>query len=114
MADSRSDSLSVPTQRIATSDENNQRRVRAESLSDERLQRKVCERLTAAPEIDSSEITVKVRNRDVSLEGAVPSLRMKNAAGACAEWVLGIEQVHNLLQISPPPPDTDSNRPAEN
>jgi osmotically-inducible protein OsmY len=100
MTDPESDSFGMPVASTLTSDGISQRGAQSELLSDERLQRKVFERLTAAPDVDSSEITITVRNRDVTLEGGIPSAPMKSAAETWAVEVLGIERVHNLLRVS--------------
>ena len=103
MTDPESDSFGMPVESNITSDGLDERRARAEFLSDERLQRKVFERLTAAPDVDSSAITVTVRNRDVTLEGGIPSAPMKSAAETWAVEVMGIERVHNLLRVAASP-----------
>jgi osmotically-inducible protein OsmY len=51
--------------------------------------------LTEDPDIDASEISVSVRNGEVTLEGSVAGRRMKRAAEDCAEDIAGVKQVHN-------------------
>jgi hypothetical protein len=69
--------------------------------SDERLQEELCERLTADPEIDASELTVSVREGEVTLEGSVADRHMKRDAEDCAEGISGVRQVHNRLRVAP-------------
>lgn len=67
--------------------------------SDERLRDEVCDRLTADPDIDASEITVTVQDCEVTFEGTIPNRSMKRGAEECAEEVSGVRQVHNRLRI---------------
>lgn len=57
--------------------------------SDERIREDICERLMRHHHIDSSEVTVEVKDAKVVLEGTVPDRRMKHAiedlADACLE-----------------------------
>jgi hypothetical protein len=69
--------------------------------SDDRLREEICERLTADPHVDASEITVNVREGEVTLEGSVENRGMKRAAEDAADGVLGLRQVHNRLRIEP-------------
>jgi BON domain len=67
--------------------------------SDERLREEVCERLTADPDVDASELEVSVQNGEVTLQGTVPARDMKRAAEDCAEAISGVQQVHNRLRV---------------
>jgi hypothetical protein len=67
--------------------------------SDERLKEEICERLTADPDVDASEIEVSVQNGEVTLEGTVSTRQMKRGAEDCAEAVSGAQQVHNRLRV---------------
>jgi BON domain len=67
--------------------------------SDERIQEEVCERLTAAPDIDATDVEVSVQNGEVTLDGTIRERSMKRAAEDCAESVTGVQQVHNRLRI---------------
>jgi hypothetical protein len=53
----------------------------------------------ADPEIDASEMTVEVKNGEVTLEGAVPDRRTKRGAEDCVEEISGVRQVHNRLRV---------------
>jgi osmotically-inducible protein OsmY len=114
MTDPESDSFGMPVEIAIASDGIPQRDASSELLSDERLQRKVFERLTAAPDVDSSEITVTVRNRAVTLAGGIPSAPMRSAAETWAVEVLGIERVHNLLRVSASASANGAKAPDEN
>jgi hypothetical protein len=69
--------------------------------SDERLKEDICERLMADPDIDASEVTVTVRDGEVTLEGSVETRAMKRAAEDTADGIFGLRQVHNRLRIEP-------------
>jgi hypothetical protein len=71
--------------------------------SDERLQEDLCERLMADPDIDASEITVTVRDGEVTLDGSVESRAMKRAAEDTADGIFGLRQVHNRLRVGQHP-----------
>lgn len=68
--------------------------------SDERLCEEVCEHLMADPDIDASEISVTVKDGEVTLEGSVENRQSKRDAEDCAEHVLGVRQVNNRLRIA--------------
>ena len=70
--------------------------------SDDRIREDVCDRLTAAADIDAREITVTVRDGEVILEGTVEDRRTKRAAEDCAEDVPGVREVQNHLRIGAP------------
>jgi hypothetical protein len=69
--------------------------------ADERIREDVCDRLTDDPDIDASDLTVQVKNCEVTLEGTVQDRQTKRRAEDCAEAVPGVKQVHNRLQVSP-------------
>jgi len=67
--------------------------------SDDRIRDLACEALANDPEVDASEIEVKVRDGIISLDGKVPSRAMKRAAEYIVEdfdWVLDVQ---NRLEI---------------
>ncbi len=70
--------------------------------SDERVREDVCDRLTADPHVDASDVAVTVTNGDVTLEGTVADRRMKRRAEECADEAAGAQQVHNRLIVQPP------------
>jgi hypothetical protein len=67
--------------------------------SDERIREELCDLLTASPDIDASDLTVVVKNCEVTLEGSVDDRWTKRHAEDVAEGVSGVRQVHNRLQV---------------
>ena len=57
--------------------------------------------MLADPDLDASELTVAVKNCEVTLEGTVDDHWAKRRAEDCAEEVSGVNQVHNRLQVRP-------------
>jgi hypothetical protein len=68
--------------------------------SDERVREQICERLMADPDIDASEISLDVKDGEVTLEGNVPDRQTRRDAEECAENVMGVCQVNNRLRIA--------------
>jgi osmotically-inducible protein OsmY len=66
--------------------------------SDDRIREDVCDRLTDHPEIDASDIEVKVQNGEITLTGTVPERRIKHMVEQLVEWVAGVQDVHNQLR----------------
>ncbi len=69
--------------------------------SDERILEDINERLTEHPDIDASDIEVRVENGEVTLTGMVESRQVKHMAEDVAEEVLGVRDVHNQLRLQP-------------
>jgi hypothetical protein len=67
--------------------------------SDSRIREDVCDRLTDDPQIDASEIDVKVSNCEVTLAGTVDSREAKHRAEDCAESIPGVRNVQNNLRV---------------
>jgi hypothetical protein len=67
--------------------------------SDERLREIICERLTDDPFIDASDVTIDVRNCEVTVSGTVETRRMKFAIEDLIADVHGATEIHNLLQL---------------
>ena len=67
--------------------------------SDERIREEVCERLTFDPEIDASDISVFVKDREVRLSGTVEERRIKFMVEHLVSHVAGVEEVHNELRV---------------
>jgi hypothetical protein len=55
---------------------------------------------TDDPELDASEITIKVENGDVALMGSVTTRHQKRHAEDLAERVTGVRDVINQLRVS--------------
>lgn len=69
---------------------------------DERIKEDVSEALTHHPAVDATEITIEVRQGEVTLEGTVESREVKRMAEDCAERASGVKQVHNRLRVQKP------------
>ena len=68
--------------------------------SDERIKEDLCERLMHSAHIDASEVTLEVKDGNVSLEGTVPERRMKHAIEDMADACSGVNDVENKLRVS--------------
>ena len=66
--------------------------------SDERIREDICDRLSDDDEIDARDITVTVKNAEVTLEGQVIDRRSKHRAEDVAESVSGVKEVSNHLR----------------
>ena len=66
--------------------------------SDDRIREDVCDRLSDDDELDASEITVAVKDGEVTLEGTVNDRRAKQRAEDLAESVGGVRDVDNKLR----------------
>ena len=69
------------------------------SRPDDRIREDVCDRLTEDPQIDASEIEVKVSNCEVTLAGTVDSREAKHRAEDCAESISGVRNVQNNIRV---------------
>ena len=67
--------------------------------SDDRIREDVNDRLTAHPDIDASEIEVRVQNGEVTLSGVVEDRRTKRMAEDAIEEIAGVDDVHNQLKV---------------
>ena len=70
--------------------------------SDARILEDVCDELTAAPDVDATEIDVAVTDGIVSLRGTVESRQSKRRADDIAAYVPGVRDVENHLRITTP------------
>jgi hypothetical protein len=59
----------------------------------------VNEELTRHPEIDASDIEVRVENTEVTLTGTVEDRHTKRLAEDLAERVSGVTEVHNQIRV---------------
>jgi hypothetical protein len=66
--------------------------------ADQRLLEEVCERLTADAELDAGDVTVVVRDAEVTLDGTVPDRHSKHLAEELSASVSGVRAVHNRLR----------------
>ena len=68
--------------------------------SDVRLAEIVCERLTDDPFVDARNISVDVKDGEVSLSGSVEERRQKYIAEDVVADVFGVSEVHNNLSVA--------------
>ena len=67
--------------------------------SDDRITEDINERLTQHPDVDASDIELKVEDGEVTLRGHVEDRRTKRLAEDIAEDVSGVRDVHNEIKI---------------
>lgn len=67
--------------------------------SDERIKEDICERLTEHPDLDASDLEIKVHNGEVTLAGTVNERWNKRVAEDLAESVSGVKQVQNQIRF---------------
>lgn len=67
--------------------------------SDTRIEEDVNDRLTDDRLVDASDVSVKVQEREVTLDGHVTSRRAKRRAEDCADSVSGVVHVQNNLRV---------------
>lgn len=67
--------------------------------SDERIREEVCEALARHPEIDATEVEIRVQGGEVTLTGAVTDRRAKRVAEDVAEDVFGVKDVTNHIKV---------------
>lgn len=67
--------------------------------SDQNIYEDVCETLALNPDIDASEISVKVKGGCVYLEGTVDDRSVKRMAELVVENISGVYDVQNLLTL---------------
>jgi len=70
--------------------------------TDERIREDVCDRLSSSDEVDATDISVRVENGEVTLEGSVETRHMKRLAEDIAEDVSGVSDVHNTIRVQKP------------
>ena len=69
--------------------------------SDERLTEIICERLLEDPDIDASDISVQVRDQQVTLTGSVSSRWIKYRVEDVVEQATGVAERDNRLRVDP-------------
>jgi hypothetical protein len=67
--------------------------------TDDRIREEVSEDLARHPDIDASEVEVKVQNGEVTLTGKVEDRHQKRLAEDIAERSFGVTDVHNQLKV---------------
>jgi hypothetical protein len=78
---------------------------KAYKRSDERIQEDIYERLIDAWEIDSSDVTVEVREGKATLQGSVPERRMKHRIEDLVDACHGVQDIDNLIRVRRPGED---------
>jgi BON domain len=66
--------------------------------SDERLHEVICEMLTHDPHIDASEVSIEVKDGEVTLTGNVDDRRTKRAMEEKIDACHGVKDIHNQLR----------------
>jgi hypothetical protein len=69
--------------------------------SDDRIREDVCDRLTADAYVDPSDVVVRVKDGEVTLEGSIDGRDAKRRIEDTVDDVAGVRQVHNFLQVRP-------------
>jgi hypothetical protein len=77
--------------------------------SDERLKEMICERLTEDHDIDASEISVDVSNREVTLSGTVGERQTKYQIEQLVDDCGCVEDIHNQIRVQRADMDDGSN-----
>ena len=67
--------------------------------SDERIREVICERLIQEQAVDVSDVSVRVQNGRVTLEGSVPERMMKHAIEDVVDRCWGVQDVDNLIRV---------------
>lgn len=68
--------------------------------SDERLKEMICERLSDDPDIDPSDVSLEVKNGEVTLEGQVEDRATKYQIEELVDGCGGVREVHNRLRVA--------------
>ncbi|MCL3883729.1 BON domain-containing protein [Marivita sp. GX14005] len=76
--------------------------------SDSRIEEDVNDRLTDDSYVDASDITVSVKDSEVTLDGHVTSRRAKRRAEDCCDSVSGVTHVQNNLRVKQQDMDSTS------
>jgi BON domain len=67
--------------------------------SDGRIREDICDRLTAHPDVDASDLEVSVSGGIITLLGTVESRHEKRIAELIADDTLGVDDVNNQLKV---------------
>jgi osmotically-inducible protein OsmY len=69
--------------------------------SDERVREEISEIIMRTYWIDAGDVTIEVRDGEVTLTGTVDDRQQKRAIEDVAEQVLGVKDVHNQIRVQP-------------
>jgi hypothetical protein len=67
--------------------------------SDERIKEDICERLWRSDNVDSSEVTVTVKDGEVTLSGTVPERWMRHEVENIVDDSVGVKDIDNGIRI---------------
>ena len=67
--------------------------------SDARIEEEVCDRLTADPMVDATDLECKVKDGEVTLTGTVRTREEKRRAEDVAESITGVKDVNNQVRV---------------
>jgi len=79
--------------------QNSGRGPRGFTRSDERIKEDICERLTEHPDLDATDLEIKVHNGEVTLTGTVNERWNKRVAEDLAGTVSGVKQIQNQIRF---------------
>ena len=69
--------------------------------SDARIEEDIHDRLTDDRFVDAREITVSIKDREITLDGTIGSRRAERRAEDCADIISGVTHVQNNLRVRP-------------
>ncbi|WP_437934310.1 BON domain-containing protein [Sorangium sp. So ce341] len=67
--------------------------------SDERIREDICDQISDHPDLDASDVEVKVQNGEVVLTGTVRERRFKHQLETLAERISGVTDVRNEIRL---------------
>ncbi|KYG04519.1 hypothetical protein BE21_03955 [Sorangium cellulosum] len=67
--------------------------------SDERIREDICDHISDHPDLDASDVEVKVQNGEVVLTGTVRERRFKHQLETLAERISGVTDVRNEIRL---------------
>jgi osmotically-inducible protein OsmY len=67
--------------------------------SDERIKEDICERLWRSDNVDSSEVTITVKEGEVTLSGTVPERWMRHEIENIVDDSMGVKEIDNSIRI---------------
>jgi hypothetical protein len=68
--------------------------------SDERIREEICDRMTDDDSLDATDITIQVKQCEVTLAGSVTDREQKRRAEDMAEGVSGVREVTNNIRVA--------------
>ena len=68
--------------------------------SDERIREEICDRMTDDDSLDASDVTIQVKQGEVTLAGSVTDREQKRRAEDMAESISGVREVTNNIRVA--------------